>query len=352
MSMAGHLDLVPGSRAAKAVAGTVVVALVLGAAAWLGGSYLGWFTRDLVVEARLPVSGDSLGVNSDVKFRGLRVGRVVEVQQGAEPVARVIVLAEHADGIPADVRARVLPGTLFGNEYVDLVPPPRKQRAADPGRLADGAVVPADDSVATVRLMDAFTSVQRLLVAVDPARLDVAISQLAGALSGHGDDLHRFLRDAKELVDAWEEVAPDFHRDVALVAENADTFAELEPTLVRVLRNSLPVARLWAKEQEAVERLLSETATLLGTAEAFLSAQQPVLAPILHHYSAITRVMAANSDLFARTLAGLPPVMENGADAVQGSRIQMEGVIGLQLPAPYDADDCPRYGALKGPGCR
>ena len=75
MSMAGHLDLVPGSRAAKAVAGTVVVALVLGAAAWLGGSYLGWFTRDLVVEARLPVSGDSLGVNSDVKFRGLCEGR-------------------------------------------------------------------------------------------------------------------------------------------------------------------------------------------------------------------------------------------------------------------------------------
>ncbi len=349
--MADHSDLVPGSRATKMVAGAGVVALLLGLTAWLGGGYLGLFTDDVTVEANLPVSGDSLGVNSDVKYRGLRVGRVVSVEQGAEPVAKVILMSEHADQIPADVRARVLPGTLFGNEYVDLVPTARTGTKAA-GPIEAGAVVPADDSVETVRLMDAFTSVQKLLVAMDPARLDLAISQLAGALSGRGQDLHRFLRDARSMVDTWETIAPTFHRDIELIAENADTFADLEPALIDILQNSLPVARLWADEQEAVRTLLSETATLLSTVDAFMSAQQPVLAPILKNYASVAEVMAANSDLFARTIAGLPSVMENGAAAVEDGQIQMEGAIGLQLPAPYDADDCPRYGALKGPNCR
>lgn len=355
--MADH-DLVPGSRLRKFSAGSAVVALLLGLTAWLGGGYLGIFTSDVKVEAELPISGDSLGVNSDVKYKGLRVGRVISVEAGTQPTARLSLMAEHVDRIPGDVRARVLPGTLFGNEYVDLVAPTNKRASATPSNpptnsaLSDGAVVPADDSVETVRLMDAFTSVQKLLVAVDPARLDASISQLAAALSGRGDDLHAFLRDAREMADTWETIAPTFHEDVALIARNADTFADLEPQLIQILQDSLPLARLWAQEQKATKRLLVETGDLFGAIETFLSEQHPVLAPMLGQVSAVTSVMAANTDLFARILAGLPSVMENGAAAVEDGQIQMEGVIGLQLPQPYGPEDCPRYGSLKGANCR
>ena len=41
----------------------------------------------------------------------------------------------------------------------------------------------------------------------------------------------------------------------------------------------------------------------------------------------------------------------NGARAVRGGRIQMEGVLAPQLLDPYDSNDCPRYGDLAGPNC-
>jgi ABC-type transporter Mla subunit MlaD len=97
----------------------------------LGLQTLGVLSGDVRVTVQLPTVGDTLGINSDVKYNGLRVGRVVNVDPGVGtdedgwdgPRAEVLVDPEHAQLIPAEVRARVLPGTLFGNEYVDLVAP-------------------------------------------------------------------------------------------------------------------------------------------------------------------------------------------------------------------------------------
>ncbi|WP_162602349.1 MlaD family protein [Nocardioides daejeonensis] len=348
--MADHSYLIPASRRLKLLVGLITLACMAGVTTWLGGSYLGWFTRDLTVDARLPVSGDSLGVNSDVKYRGLRVGRVVSVETGTEPVAHLVLMSEHAAAIPADVRARVLPGTLFGNEYVDLVRP--RRTSAAPGSLSKGDTVPADTSAASVRLMDAFTSTQRLLVALDPAALDAAVSQLAEALSGRGDNLRRFLVDADRMLGRWEALSPLLHRDVALLTEVAETLADTEPAFVRTLRDSLPVARLWAEEQQAITGVLRETARWFDTVDGFLQEQHPVLRPLLAQSAAILQVMAANSGLFSLALGAFPGVVENGAAAVQGNRIQMEGVIGLQLPRPYGPEDCPRYGKHAGRNCR
>ncbi|MDP2775595.1 MAG: MCE family protein [Nocardioides sp.] len=332
--------------------GALAVAVFVTVAAYLGGSYIGLLTRDLSVDARLTTTGDSLGVGSDVKFRGLRVGRVLEVVSGKEPSARVVLMSEHADEIPGDVVARVLPGTLFGNEYVELLTPEDGPPAGSTGPIADGAVIPADRSARTLRLMDTFSATQRLLVAVDPARLDAAISQLSSALDGRGDDLARFVRDADRLLAAWTPHEETFYEDLELIARNVDTLADIEPQLVSALQDSLPVARTIAEKERATRRLLTGGTTLLTSVNGFLTRNTDAFVTVLHSTAATIEAFSERHAPFEELLRKLPPVLVNGANAIKGTAIRMNAAIGGQFLDPYDADDCPRYGRLEGKSCR
>ncbi|WP_121258868.1 MCE family protein [Nocardioides ferulae] len=347
-----------------AVGGVATLALAV-VAAGLGLSFLGVLTGDVRAEARLVSTGDSLGVGSDVKFRGLRVGRVLEVQAGEEPAARIVLMAEHAEQIPADVRARVLPGTLFGNEYVELVT--AGDRASDPAsdpasagatgaaptaeRLSDGAVIPADTSARTLRLMDTFTATQGLLAAIDPAQVDAAVSQLARALDGRGDDLGRLLEDADRLLGTWARNEPAFLRNLDLLARNVDTLAEVEPNLVRAVRDSLPVARTLAEKERATTALMRGGTALMVEVGGFLGDSADLLARTLRGTADTLAVFAVRHPDFELLVGKLPAVLVNGAEAVSDTAIQMNAAIGSGLPDPYTAADCPRYGDLAGRNC-
>lgn len=332
----------------------VVGLLLLGALTGvLGLQTLGVLSDDVRVTVQLPTVGDTLGINSDVKYDGLRVGRVVEVDP-AGPSAEVLVAPEHAALIPATVAARVLPGTLFGNEYVDLV-------AADPAatasahHLAAGAVVPADTSTATLRLMDTFSATQRLLAAVDPAQWDVALSQLADALDGRGARIAELVRDGNGFLGRWADLHPQVREDLDLLARDTDLAADVEPQLVKALRDTRPLARSLVQQQAEISTLLSDVPALLDGetgVTAFLRENGAATARLLNASAATLEVFAERYPAFAELLRKVPVLLRNGADAVKNGRIQMEGVLAPQLLDPYDpADpkDCPTYRGLAGP---
>lgn len=365
--------------AGAGLAGFLALGLLTGA---LGLQTLGVLSGDVRVSVQLATVGDTLGINSDVKYNGLRVGRVVDVDPVAReaetgwdgPTAVALVDPEHADLIPAAVSARVLPGTLFGNEYVDLVPDtagsartPAVTRAATSrsgsrsgsvsaqGRhLEDGDVVPADMSKATLRLMDTFSATQRLLSAVDPAQWDVALSQLADALDGRGTELAQLVRDGDAFLGRWEKLHPQVQRDLDLLTEDTQLAAEVEPMLVSALRDSRPLARTLVQQQRATTTLLQGVSRLLGGKDgmtAFLREHGDETARMLNATAANLEVFAARYPSFALLLHKLPAVLRNGAAAVKNGRIQMEGVLAPQPLDPYDPsrpEDCPSYRGLEG----
>lgn len=359
--------------AAAGLAGFVALALVTGA---LGLQTLGVLSGDVRVTVQLATVGDTLGINSDVKYNGLRVGRVVDVDPVAReaetgwegPTAVALVDPDHADLIPAAVSARVLPGTLFGNEYVDLVPDPAGSTrtpattgtsgstsiSAQVRHLADGDVVPADTSEATLRLMDTFSATQRLLAAVDPAQWDVALSQLADSLDGRGTELAQLVRDGDAFLGRWEELHPQVQRDLDLLTQDADLAADVEPMLVAALRDSRPLARTLVQQQRATTTLLRGASRLLGGKDgvtSFLRDHGDETARMLNATAANLEVFAARYPSFALLLRKVPTLLRNGAAAVKNGRIQMEGVLAPQLLDPYDSgdpDDCPTYRGLEG----
>lgn len=333
------------------------------ASLWLGASFIGLVGGDLGATARIPTLGDSLGVNSSVKFRGIRVGRVVQTDSARDADghygARIVIDEEHAEGIPAGVRARILPGTLFGAEYVDLVVPagtgPGLSRAAATGggaALADGAVIPADTSAESIRLMDTFSAMQRVISAIDPAAIDLATSQLAGALDGKGDDLRRFIGRADRLVAGFAAAEPTFYRDLALLAENLETLADLEPGIAAALESSLPVARTIAGKARTIARLVTATTRLSAEVSAFLEQRGEQLTRFLHEVAPTYRAFVRGIEPFTEILRLAPAVLANGARAIKDGAVQMIALFGTERPGTYTAADCPRYESLRGRNCR
>lgn len=351
--------------AAVGLAGGLLVAGVLGV---LGLQTLGVLSDAARVTVQLPTVGDTLTINSDVKFNGLRVGRVVEVDPVARaaetgwdgPTATVLVETEHAELIPSTVQARVLPGTLFGNDFVDLVAGSASEQPGAPAtvastagarHLADGDVVEADTSEQTLRLMDTLSATQRLLVSIDPAQWDVALSQLADSLDGRGATIATMVADANGVLGRWEDLQPQVRRDVDLLTRDADLLADIEPQLVRTLQDTRPLARTLVRQQEGTTTLLRGISTLLEGEDGvipFLLAHGDETARLLNATAANLEVFAERYPSFARLLQKVPQLLRNGAKAVQGGNIQMEGVLGPTFVGEYGPQDCPEYYGARG----
>ncbi len=118
---------------------------------------------------------------------GVLVGKVSSV--GRDESGGVLIDMEMSEEdleyVPANVVARVLPATVFGTTFVDLVV--HGKPAED--NLEAGADVKADTTQGTLEFQQALDDIDRLVKALGPAELASAIGSAAQALQGRGDQL-------------------------------------------------------------------------------------------------------------------------------------------------------------------
>ena len=331
----------------------VAVGLVFAAAAgYLGLRYLGYAGNSVTVTVHVMTLGDSLGIDSSVKYRGLRIGRVVKVTgaRGADGTYAVTAVLDpsQSGGVPAQVRARVLPGSIFGAEYIDLEPP----AGASAGGVGDGAIIAADTSAASIRVMDTLASAQRILAAVDPATLDETLSQLANALDGKGASLHRFIIQAKDLVARSRTHEAALFTDLSLLSTNLRTTADLEPILAQAIRASLPTAAVISAHASQLGATLRAGTQLTSAAADFFAAHGPQLSAFFAAVDPTYRAFVGGISPFTAILQGAPAVLLNGAHAIRDGAIQMMAFFKADFRNPYTSADCPRYGSVLGSNCR
>ncbi len=85
-----------------------------------------------------------LGPGAKVRYHGIIVGRVLRLSEhGTGYRLYLLVDDEHSRSIPSTATARILPSTVFGSEYVELLAD--KDAAAD-DHLVAGTVIAADRS--------------------------------------------------------------------------------------------------------------------------------------------------------------------------------------------------------------
>lgn len=342
-----------GLRFRLAAAAAAMLLVFTAFSAWVGLRYLGYTGAGVNATAKLVALGDSLGVSSNVKYRGLRVGRVVSVSQepdrNGQYSANVVIEPGYAGKVPSTVKARVLPSTLFGAEYIDLEPAPATRDR--PAGLTRGATIAADTSAKSVRVMDTFNALYRVMHAIDPSTLNLGISQLADALRGRGQQLRHDIGTANSLLASYTAAEPTFYSDLDYVSKNLTTLASVEPDLAATLRNILPVAGTITHKKAAIDRVMRSSTGLAGDVDAFLKANTANLAKLLAGVAPVYRAFVTGDPAFESMLALTPLVLERGTSNIANGAITMLARFAVAFKDPYTSADCPRYGAVAGSNC-
>jgi virulence factor Mce-like protein len=209
------------------------------------------------IAARLVVdtAGTQLGQDADVKIRGIVVGRVAQqASDGERATLSLKIRRDKADFVPRNVQARLLPKTLFGEKYVDLVIPPE---GASAERIKDGDDIPQDRSHEAVEVERVLADLFPLLRTLEPEKLNAALTAIAEGLQGRGDQLGQGLANLDAYLRQINPKLPTIQSDLSGLADLAESLEENADDLLRIARNAVASGRLLTEEEDALARFLA-----------------------------------------------------------------------------------------------
>lgn len=150
------------------VAFIVTIALMI----WLCiALYNKQFTKTTEITVMADRTGLQLAKFGDVRVHGALVGNIKSIESdGTHAKITLSLRPDAASKIPADISVQILPTTLFGRKYVQLVPP--EGGAAGGASLKDGAVIPASKVTTNVELQKIMANLFPLLRSIRPADLN------------------------------------------------------------------------------------------------------------------------------------------------------------------------------------
>jgi phospholipid/cholesterol/gamma-HCH transport system substrate-binding protein len=294
-------------RRLQGVAFLVVIVLLVGLTIAIYDKALPWQATDTVTLDASRI-GDELSVPADVKLDGVLVGRVSSTHTtGTQTSLTLQITKGQLAHIPSNVVARILPKTLFGAKYVDLVTP--TQPSASP--LRPGAVIPQDNSHVAVELQSVFSKLVPVLKALNPAELSMTLSNVAMALQGRGNELGQNLVLIDQYLSVLNKDLPTITHDIGGLADLASNYADAEPDLLAVLRNFSVTARTFTVKQDAYAQFLLGTSGFATTATKILQdngsnlvrlaqLSKPVLDTV-SNYSIVLECLPNGLSIFDRT---------------------------------------------------
>ena len=301
-------------------------------------------------------TGTQLALGADVKLRGIIVGDVRKVSTtGSGATIKLALQPNKAKLIPSNVLARILPKTLFGQKFVDLVVP----GDASPTSLRSGSVIPEDRSANAIEVETVLSNLFPLLETVAPEKLNATLTAFANALEGRGNQLGDNLTRLDGYLRTFNRHLPAFNTDISELASVADSYATAAPDLLRFLANSTVTSRTITAKQSSLLQFLRDTATFADTATGVLSDNQTRLIQLGQVSRPILDELASRSSNISQTidgLAALAPALERVFGTGTNKNWLHISLIPVNAKGAYTApNDCPKYvnkeGSQFGPNC-
>lgn len=309
------------------------------------------YRQVFVSVVRITLEADTLGnqlePRADVKLRGLLVGEVRAVRADGEKATLDLALKpEHVSRIPSDVHARLLPKTLFGEKYVDLVAPREPSRR----HIRAGDVITQDRTQAGIEVQQLMNDLLPLLRTVRPAELNATLSAFATALEGRGDRIGENLTRVEGYLARLNPHMPSIKEDISRFADVAEMYGDAAPDLMRILRNTVTTSRTIVEKRDQLATLFTSTATVARTADGFLDENGERLITL-------GRVSRPTLALFARYAPEYPCLLDGLVRQEAAAEQTFKGGkmhITLEVVRPqgaYEPGEEPRYAERSGPDC-
>jgi phospholipid/cholesterol/gamma-HCH transport system substrate-binding protein len=332
--------------------GLGLVALLTGAVALSIAEYRQVFTTVDWVTLHTDHTGMQLNPGADVKLRGVTVGQVRDISaDGERATLRLAIDPDQRERIPADVSARLLPKTLFGERYVELVPPDPATAVGAHVPLAAGDVIGQDRSDAALELEHVLDDALPLLQAIKPDQLATVLGTLAYALEERGGRTGEDLVRLDGYLAALNAQMPEIADNVRLLAEVADDYHDVAPDLIALLRDSTVTMTTVSEQRRALADFLAHTTGAADDTRVFLDRHGDQLIQLGEVSRPVLELLAVYAPQYPCLTAGivtLQPQAE-GVFATGRMHITLEATVDQGKYEP--GRDEPVYGARLGPQC-
>jgi phospholipid/cholesterol/gamma-HCH transport system substrate-binding protein len=336
----------------------VVFLLVFALLVWLSVAlYNKQFTPAAMVTLYTDAVGNEMHPGADVKIRGVQVGEVRQISaDGTGARLELAIQPAMVPQIPANVTALMVPTTLFGERYVDLLMPP----SPVPARLTAGSVITQNRSANAVELEKVLNNLLPLLQASEPDKLSITLTALAQGLQGHGRELGQTLVAANAYLHDYNRHLPALDTDIKRLAVLARNLNQAAPDLVQALADFTVTSQTFAAERASVSALYSAVTTASEDLTSFLDANSSNIIKLNADSVATLQILARYSPEFPcalKDLANFVPAADRllGKGSNQpGLHVQMVVVppLGPNHIGRYVAgQDTPVFGDNLGPHC-
>jgi phospholipid/cholesterol/gamma-HCH transport system substrate-binding protein len=336
----------------------VVFLLVFALLVWVSVAlYNKQFTPVAMVTLYTDSVGNEMHPGAEVKIRGVQIGEVRQISaDGTGAKLELAIQPGMVDQIPANVTAEMLPTTLFGERYVDLVMPAQPAQA----RLTAGTVIRQDHAADAVELEKVLNNLLPLLQASEPDKLDITLSALANGLRGNGKELGQTLVALDAYLAKYNQHLPALDNDIKQLAVYARNLNQAAPDLVQALTDFTVTSQTVVAERANISALYSTVTTASGDLQAFLDANSSNIIQLNADSVGTLQILARYSPEFPcslRDLANFVPASNKllGKGTNQpGIHVQAVVVPPLgpnNIGAYIAGRDTPKFGDNLGPHC-
>ncbi|WP_406629988.1 MCE family protein [Amycolatopsis sp. WGS_07] len=327
----------------------------LGVLALLGYLAVAIYDKDFDDSALVTLEADRVGSQlaptAEVKVKGVPFGEVRAVR--STPAGAEIDLAldpAKIGQLPGNVSARLLPKTVFGERYVNLVLPARPV-----GALRAGDVIAQDRSANAIELERVLGDLLPLLRAVQPEKLNSSLGAISLALDNRGKPLGDSIVRLRDLLAKLNPLLPQFKADITGLADAADVYTGAAPDILQALSDLSTTAKTIVDTRGDLGSLYSSVTGAAGNLNDFLRKNADNIIGV----SAASR---PSLELLSRYSPEFPCLF----DAVNRLKPLMEKALGkgtnepglhvtLTVQDPREkyvpGRDSPRYDATGGPQC-
>lgn len=338
-----------GGRSALLVRGLVTLMIGALVMAVTTAYSRGVFRDTVTARAMIDNAGGSLVPGADVKSRGVMVGKAESITlAGGGVEIRVVLDRASAANIPADVKARVLPATVFGTSYVDLIAPVNSSAEA----LKSGQVIGQDRSAGTLELQTTLDNIDRVVRAVHPAELATTLGAISQALKGRGNDLGASMQTLETYLARLNPHLPLLQQDLHLLAVNLENLDRHAPDVLAAVEDGLVTARTITAKRAEITTILSGGGALVAEADRFLTAEEQPIVDTVRQSAVVVDALYDERGGIASGLRSFVRFANRGSPAFSdGPWLNTDTHIVTSGGAQYTSADCPRYGNAHGDNC-
>jgi phospholipid/cholesterol/gamma-HCH transport system substrate-binding protein len=331
----------------------VLFLLVLVLLAWLSVAlYQKRFTPVAMVTLYTTSVGNEMNLGAEVMVRGVQVGEVRQITADGSGARLELAIDPGAVGeLPANTSAEMLPTTLFGERYVDLIVP------ANPGpqTLANGSVIAQDRSSDALELEQVLNNLLPLLRAVEPDKLSVILTALGQGLQGRGAALGQTLTTLNSYLGQLNPNLPTLDTDIRELAGLARTYNQAAPGILSALNDFTATSQVVASERANVAALLVNLTVAATDLRSFLAANEQNIIGLSTDSPATLSILARYAPEFPCTLQDLVS-FEPAINKVLGQGTSQPGLhVSVTVVQPrgqyLPGRDTPVYGDNLGPQC-